>query len=70
MTRMTYWHKDTGHRDVGRQCEAYKTPHLEEQVALRAQGFHQMHRGSMREHLRWINRANGGIRTVAAVPVY
>ncbi len=63
MPRMTYWHC---HDEGG--CTPVKTPHLEEQEELKGNGFHQMARGSMREHLRWVNRDNGGIRTVADVP--
>ena len=65
MPRMTYWHR---HDDKG--CAPVKTPHLEEQADLREQGYHQLTQVSRREHLRWINRANGGIRTTADVPAY
>ena len=71
--RMTYWHRHRDSNDPEREvipCRPVKTPHLEEQLDVRKQGFHQLPRSAMREHLRWINRANGGIRTIAEVPLY
>ncbi len=69
MPRMTYWHRHLNDPEKeALPCAPVKTPHLEEQEDLRKQGYHQMVRSSMREHLRWFNRANGGIRTTADVP--